>query len=128
MRDGGGEGGIERVHVERDVDGSGEVEMRWVGQILYFENFHAVFFRLLVLVCVQGADADLDESMDELLFHDSRERAGGGVWIAFVIGVKIGMGIEMDEGDSGDALTDRAEDRSGDGVIAAEADGPLAGF
>src|SRR5882762_5657934 len=102
--------------------------MRWVGQIFYFENFHAVFFRLLVLVRVQGTDADLDEAVDELLFHDSRERAGVGVGIAFVIAVKIGMGVEMDEGDSGDLLADAAKNWVGDGVIAAEADWPFAGF
>src|SRR6266850_5042719 len=125
MGDAGGEGEIERVHVERDVDGSGEVEMRWVGQILYFENFPAVFFRLLVLVCVQGADADLDEAVDELDFHDSGERAGVGVGIAFVIGVEIGMGVEMDERDAGDLLADAAKNWVSDGVVAAEADGTL---
>src|SRR5260370_40259910 len=104
MGDAGGEGGIERVHVERDVDGSGEVEMRWVRQIFYFENFHAVFFRLFVLVCVQGADADLDEAVDGVSFHDSGERAGGGGGIAFVVGVKIVMGSEMDERDDGELL------------------------
>src|SRR5260370_13251458 len=106
MGDAGGEGGIERVHVERDVDGSGEVEMRWVGQIFYFENFHAVFFRLLVLVCVQGADADLDEAVDELGFHDSGGWAGVGGGIVFLIGVAIGMGVAMESRDASDLLSD----------------------
>src|SRR5580698_8170082 len=42
--------------------------------------------------------------------------------IAFV------MRVEVDEGDGGDAFADGAEDWSGDGVIAAEADGALASF
>src|SRR5258707_7829794 len=102
--------------------------MRWLGQIFYFEIFHAVFFRLLVLVRVQGTDADLDEAVDELGFHDSGERAGVGVGIAFVIGVEIGMGVEMDERDAGDLLADGAENWVSDGVVAAEADRTLAGF
>src|SRR5260221_1102707 len=123
-----GEGGIERVHVERDVDGAGEVEMRRIGKIFYFENSHGIFFGLFVLVVVQRADTDLDEAMDELLFHDSSEGAGVGVRVAFVIGVKIGVRVEMDEGDGGNAPADGAEDWSGDGMIAAEADGAFSGF
>ena len=74
--DTGREGGIERVHIERDVDGAAEVEMRRIGKTFYFENSHAVFFRLFVLMRIEGSDADLDETVNVLLFHDSSEGTG----------------------------------------------------
>src|SRR5260221_13330881 len=102
MGDARGESGIERVHVERDINRAGEVEMRRIGKVFYFEYSHGIFFGLFVLVVVQCADTDLDEAMDKLFFHDSGEGTGVGVRVAFVIGVKIGVRVEMDESDGGE--------------------------
>src|ERR1700690_38990 len=124
MRNAGSEGWIERVHIKRYVYRTADLHAVERGQVAHFDDFDAELFRLLTLMQIHGADADLDETLGCARFHDAREGAGVRQAIAFEFVVEVGMGIEVDDGEIGNAFAEGTDDRQRDGMIAAEADGP----
>jgi hypothetical protein len=91
--------------------------------VAHLDDFYAKLLCLLALMGVYRADTDLDQALGRAGFHDAGEGAGVGVAIAFKFVVEVGMGVEVNDGQVGDALAEGANDGQGDGMIAAEADG-----
>ena len=77
---------------------------------------------LIALVRGQRADADLHQPRAQVFFHDARERAGVRIAIALEFVIEIGVRVDVQDRDAAMPLRDRAHDRIGDRVIAAEAD------
>src|SRR6266851_9798056 len=74
MRDAGRKGGIERVHVEGDINGAIDFHPLRCGQVAHFDYFDAEFPGLLALMSVDGPNTDLDQTLGCALFHDACER------------------------------------------------------
>ena len=90
----------------------------------HLDDFDTKLFGLLALMGIHRADADLDETFSRALLHDAGEWAGMRQAIAFEFVVEVGVSVEVDDGQAGNALSEGADDGQGDGVIAAQADGP----
>ena len=120
MRNAGSEGGVEDIHIERDVYRAGEFEFVERGQVAHFDDFHSEAPALLALVAIHGANAKLDEAFGTPFFHHAGEGAGVGEAVAIEFVIEVGMGVEVYDGEIGDAFAEGAENRIGDGVIAAE--------
>src|SRR4029077_1081543 len=82
--------------------------------------------RLLLLLRIHRGDADLNEPLGQLFFHDAREGRSVGVAIALEVVVEIRMRVEMDNGEILEVTTERPNNWIGNGVVAAEADWALA--
>ena len=77
---------------------------RW--QMAHFDDFNAEFLRLLALMAIHRANADLDQALGRAFFHDASKRAGMRVSVAFQFVVQIRVCIEMDDGQSRHALAE----------------------
>ncbi len=97
MRNAGCKGRVKNIKVEGNVYGSNEFECGWIGQAVHLEYFHIKFFCLRALVCVECADADLHQALNEIRLTNASERASVRMRIIFVAVVEIGMRVEMDK-------------------------------
>lgn len=113
---------IERVHVERDVHGALDFHAVERGQMPHLDDLDAEFLRLFALMSSHGPNANLDQALGGALFHDPGKWTGVRKPVALEFIVEIGMGIEVKDGQSGNALAEGAEDRQGNGVVATQAD------
>src|SRR5262249_52638320 len=84
-------------------------------------HLHSKLMGLLELMPVYGADADLHQPSNQLLFHDTREGTGMGEAPAQIV-VKVRVGIEVHNGEVSKPPTEAAQDRVSDGMIAAQHD------
>lgn len=89
-------------------------------KVRYWQDFHAIAIRLFTAMAVQRAYADLDKAACMPAFHDPREGRCVAARIAFEIGIKIGVGIEMQDVERPVARRQRGDNGIGHGMVAAE--------
>src|SRR4029077_13508186 len=87
-----------------------------------FDDFNSKFFRLLALMSIHGADADLDQALGGSLFHDARKWASVRQPAALEIVVEIGVGIEMEDGQSRNPPCESSNDGKSNRVVATKRD------
>src|SRR5215470_10022181 len=126
MRDAGCKGGVEDVHVERDVDRAPGLHLLERSLPTDFEDFDAEARGLFFLVLVHRTDADLDKALSKLFFHDASKRRGVRMAVALEVIVEIGVSVEMNDGQVFEVAAEGAHDGISDGMIATETDGTLA--
>src|ERR1044071_7340055 len=95
MRDTGRKRWIERVDVERDVDGTIELQLYVADQVTHLDRLNAKLPYLLALISSERPDSHLHQARRELLFHDARERRRMRITIALKAVVNVGMRVEM---------------------------------
>ena len=77
---------------------------------------------LLALMAVPRPDARLHQTRGKPFLHDAGEGAGVGESVALEFVVQIGMGVDVEDGETGEPAGDRTHDWIGDGVIASESE------
>src|SRR5215470_15614602 len=98
MRDAGCKGGVEDVHVERDVDRAPGLHLLERSLPTDFEDFDAEARGLFFLVLVHRTDADLDKALSKLFFHDASKRRGVRMAVALEVMLKSGGSVKMNDG------------------------------
>ncbi len=126
MRDARCETRLESVEIEREVHRRVEGEPAAV-PITHLDDFDAEALCLLALVGVHGADAHLHQTVGQTLLHNSRERTGVGVAVAFEFVVQVAMRVDMQNRQLRMVASKAAQGRIGDGVVATEHERPAPG-
>jgi hypothetical protein len=120
MRDTRRECRVEAVQVERDIERRLERKDFGVVQRPHLDHLDAKAPRLLRLVPVHRADADLYQSRGEPFLHDARKGAGVRVAVALELVVEVGVRVNMQDAQARVDGMERAQRRIGDGVVAAQ--------
>ena len=129
----GAKAGVEAVDVEGEVDRAvahlradlrHQRRQRLVPALLGLHDAEALAARPVEIVggIAGAAQADLDAALgvEQPFLDRAAERRAVGDRLAEHVLVDVGMGIDMDKPDRPVLLRDRAQDRIGDGVVAAE--------
>src|SRR5688572_21096787 len=122
MRYAWGKGRIERVEIDRHIERPVDARPRAGGKRLHLDYVDAEPCDLIPLVRRQRTDAHLHQPPAQLFFHDPREWAGVRIPIACELVVKIGVRVDVEDGDARMSWSDGAHDRIRDRMVAAERD------
>jgi hypothetical protein len=118
--------GVKYIHIEADVDRSGEFEMLHYREMVHLENLDAEALRLFSLVRNHGANTDLNQFLRQALFHDPRERTRVRKAAALEFVVEIGMRVEVHDREVRKLLAHRSQNWISDRVVSAQTNWLLA--
>src|ERR1700734_1264726 len=121
VRNAGGEGGSQRVHIEGDIAGAGEFHAVEGGQVAHLDDFDVELPGLLALMPSDSTNSDLDQTLGQSFLHDASKRASMRYPVVFEFVVKIGVGVEVEGGKSLTAPAEGGNDGQGNRVVATEA-------
>ena len=86
---------VKGIQIHAAIDRSVEGDSVNAAQVTHLVDLDAVPFRLLALMRVQGANADLDKTFNLAAFHQPRERRRVAIGIVEHVCIKVGMGVDM---------------------------------
>src|ERR1044071_177447 len=112
--------GIECINVERNINRRIKLELQIRRHVAHLDRLDSKLSHLFLLVRSESPDANLHQSLHELLFHDPRKRRRMRVTIPLVTVVNIGMRVEVKYAQVFVFPCERSDDWMCDRVIASE--------
>src|SRR4029434_3605673 len=122
MRNTRGRGGIQPVHIERDIDRPFGLELPAVLPVLHLNYFSSEPVGLLPLMAVHRPNPQLDQPIGETRFPDACEWASVGVLVALELVVQIRMGVHVEDREWAVVRAEGPKNRESDGMVASEHD------